>query len=60
MPKIDKLKPDISFHEKLFFGTMEGFFAIIAWVASYYENADWWLLQELAYLDWLNTDSYRT
>ena len=43
MPKIDKIKADISFHEKLFFGFMAALFAQIAWIAANYE-AKWWLL----------------
>ena len=43
MPKIDKIKADISFHEKLFFGFMAALFAQIAWIAANYE-ARWRLL----------------
>jgi predicted small integral membrane protein len=44
MPKIDKLKADISFHEKLFFGSMAAIFAVVAWVAAHYKTAEWWEL----------------
>ena len=44
MPKIDKIKADISFHEKLFFGFMAALFAQIAWVAANYESIRWWFL----------------
>ena len=37
MPKIDKIKADISFHEKLFLGFMAALFAQIAWIAANYE-----------------------
>ena len=44
MPKIDKIKADISFHEKLFFGFMAALFAQIAWIAANYEAIRWSLL----------------
>ena len=44
MSKIDKIKADISLHEKLFFGFMAILFAQVAWIASNYEAIKWWLL----------------
>ena len=44
MSKIDKIKADISLHEKLFFGFMAALFAQVAWIVSNYETINWWLL----------------
>ena len=44
MSKIDKIKADISLHEKLFFGFMAALFAQVAWIVSNYETIKWWLL----------------
>ena len=44
MSKIDKIKADISLHEKMFFGFMAAFFAQVAWIVSNFETIEWWLL----------------
>ena len=44
MSKIDKIKVDISLHEKMFFGFMAAFFAQVAWIVSNFETIEWWLL----------------
>ena len=45
MPKIDRIKTEIAFHEKLFFGALAAILALIGWMAS---NALWLLLVALA------------
>ena len=44
MPKIDRIKTEITFHEKMFFGALAAMLALIGWMASNYQTATVWLL----------------
>jgi F0F1-type ATP synthase assembly protein I len=44
MPKIDQLKADIAFHEKLFFAALASVFALTGWMTAHYTNGNHWLL----------------
>lgn len=44
MPKIDQLKADIAFHEKLFFAALASIFALTGWMTANYINTNPWLL----------------
>lgn len=44
MPKIDRIKTEIAFHEKMFFGALAAILALIGWMASNYQTSTVWLL----------------
>ena len=44
MPEIDKIKADIAFHEKLFFGALAIVFALTGWMTAHYIDSKLWLL----------------
>ncbi|NND79705.1 MAG: hypothetical protein HKN53_07395 [Maribacter sp.] len=44
MPKIDRIKTEIAFHEKMFFGALAAMLALIGWMASNYQTSTSWLL----------------
>lgn len=44
MPKIDQLKADIAFHEKLFFAALASIFTLTGWMAANYASSSPWLL----------------
>ena len=44
MPKIDGIKSEISFHEKMFFGAVATLLALTGWLASNYQASSTWLV----------------
>ena len=44
MTKLDIVKADIAFHEKLFFGALAVLVALVGWLASHYQEAAIWLM----------------
>lgn len=44
MSKVDRLKTEIAFHEKMFFASLAGMLALIGWLAANYKTSDTWLV----------------
>lgn len=44
MSKLDRLKTEIAFHEKMFFASVAGMLALIGWLAGNYQTSATWLV----------------
>ncbi len=44
MPKIDRIKAEIAFHEKMFFAALAVILAVIGWAAERYLMVSFWIL----------------
>ena len=44
MPKIDRIKAEIAFHEKMFFAALAVILAVIGWAAERYLVISFWML----------------
>jgi|GEM_PF-631420 len=44
MPKIDRIKAKIAFHEKMFFAALAVILAVIGWAAERYLIVSFWVL----------------
>jgi Flp pilus assembly protein TadB len=44
MPKIDRIKAEISFHEKMFFAALAVILALIGWAVERYLVVSFWML----------------
>ena len=44
MSKLDRLKAEIAFHEKMFFSSVAAMLALIAWLSASYTAGPAWLL----------------
>ncbi len=44
MSKLDRIKTEIAFHEKMFFASMAAMLALIGWLTASYKTTAPWLL----------------
>ena len=44
MPKIDRIKAEISFHEKMFLAALAVVMALVGWAAEHYLTTSFWIL----------------
>jgi len=44
MPKIERIKAEISFHEKMFFAALAVVMALAGWAAEHYLTISFWIL----------------
>ena len=44
MPKIERIKAEISFHEKMFFAALAMVMALVGWAAEHYLTISFWIL----------------
>jgi hypothetical protein len=44
MSKIDRIKAEISFHEKMFFAALAVVMALVGWAAEHYLTINSWIL----------------
>ena len=44
MPKIERIKAEISFHEKMFFAALAVILALVGWSAEHYLTISFWML----------------
>jgi hypothetical protein len=44
MPKIERIKAEISFHEKMFFAALAVVMALVGWAAEHYLTISFWIL----------------
>jgi len=47
MPKIDRIKAEISFHEKMFFAALAVVMALVGWAAEHYLTTSFWILRTI-------------
>lgn len=44
MSKVDRIKAEISFHEKMFFAALAVILALVGWAAEHYLIISFWIL----------------
>ena len=44
MPKLDRIKAEIAFHEKMFFGALAAMLTLIGWIVTHYLSTGWLVL----------------
>ncbi|MEQ1544417.1 hypothetical protein [Methyloglobulus sp.] len=44
MPRIERIKAEISFHEKMFFAALAVILALVGWAAEHYLTVSFWIL----------------
>ncbi len=44
MPKVDRIKTEVGFHEKMFFGALVAILTLSGWIATHYQTTDIFVL----------------